>query len=140
MKIDIHTDGSCIGNPGPGGWAAILVCPSKELVLQGCEKQTTNNRMELTAVINAIKALKAPCEVTVYTDSVYVARMNRDTWLKWAKKPKLPNRDLWEMLIRAGNAGHHKIRFQKVQAHSGNAYNERCDMIAREQAHIACRK
>lgn len=128
-KVEIYTDGSCLGNKtgSPGGWAAILVHKSKELVLRGFDAATTNNRMELTAVIEAIKKLTRPCEVTVYTDSTYV--MTSYT----SSKPK-KNLQLIADLKSAVSSGGHEIRFQHIYGHTGHVYNERCDRIAKEQA------
>ena len=134
-EVTIHTDGSCLGNPGPGGWAAILVFGQNEKTLRGFNVATTNNQMELMAVIAAVSALLVPCDATIYTDSQYVCNMqNKDVWKRWMKKPNLPNRDLWQMLYDVTTAGHHIVHFEKVQGHAGNEYNERCDKIAREQA------
>lgn len=132
FTVHIHTDGACFGNPGPGGWGAILVYGDFEKVLRGRADNTTNNRMELTAVLEAVKALQKPCDVTIHTDSAYVC-MTEAKWLKWQKKKDFPNKDLWLQLIEAGNAGNHKIHYQKVTGHSGEIYNERCDKIAKEQ-------
>lgn len=130
--IHIHTDGACSGNPGPGGWGAILVCGENEKILRGRSAHTTNNRMELTAVLEAIKALRKPCDVTIHTDSVYVC-MTSSKWKKWQSKKDFPNKDLWLQLVEAGNTGNHKIHYQKVAGHTGEVYNERCDRIAKEQ-------
>ena len=135
-EIVIYTDGACSGNPGKGGWAAILCYREKEKVLSGFEKQTTNNRMELTAVITALEALKEPCEVTLYSDSKYVVDALEKGWLEswvlrgWKKADKsaVLNRDLWERYLEAAKP--HAIRFTWVKGHDGNAYNERCDALA----------
>lgn len=135
-NVVIYTDGSCLGNKtgAPGGWCAIITLGKHEKVLSGRSKETTNNRMELTAVVEAVSALTEPCNVTVATDSTYVM-MTNDTWKKWqSTKRHIPNWDLWLQLIEAGKKGHHKIGYAKVAAHSGHEYNERCDFIAKCQA------
>lgn len=135
-KIDIYTDGACSGNPGKGGWGAVLVYNNKEKELCGGERETTNNRMELTAVISALKAVKEPCEITVTTDSKYVCDAvskgwvygwKRNGWKKSDKKPAL-NVDLWEQLLPLLEI--HKVTFNWVKGHNGHAYNERCDKLA----------
>ena len=135
-KVAIYTDGACSGNPGKGGWGAVLVYRSAEKELSGGEKNTTNNRMELTAVIMALKELKEPCEVTVTTDSKYVCdAINRgwlESWRKngWRKADKKPalNVDLWEELLTL--LAVHKVEFVWVKGHNGHPYNERCDKLA----------
>jgi ribonuclease HI len=134
--IDIYTDGACRGNPGPGGWAAILVYGGKEKELSGGEPRTTNNRMELTAAIAALKALKYPCEVTLTSDSKYLTdAVNRgwlESWKKrgWKKADKsaVLNVDLWEELL--GLLEKHKVTFVWIRGHDGHPYNERCDRLA----------
>lgn len=135
-KIDIYTDGACSGNPGKGGWGAVLVYNNNEKELCGGEKETTNNRMELTAVISALKAVKEPCEITVTTDSKYVCDAvtkgwvygwKRNGWKKSDKKPAL-NVDLWEQLLPLLEV--HKVTFNWVKGHNGHEYNERCDKLA----------
>ena len=134
--VDIYTDGACSGNPGKGGWGAVLVYGKFEREMSGGEKETTNNRMELTAVIESLKALKEPCEVTLTTDSKYVCdAINQgwlDSWRKngWRKADKKPvlNVDLWEELIPLIEK--HKVNFVWVKGHAGHAYNERCDTLA----------
>lgn len=135
-KVEIYTDGACSGNPGIGGWGAILVYNGKEKEICGSEAQTTNNRMELTAVIEALKALKEPCSVTLTTDSKYVCdavnqewvyNWKRNGWRKSDKKPAL-NIDLWEELLALLEK--HSVKFIWVKGHNGNAYNERCDKLA----------
>lgn len=137
MKIvDIYTDGACSGNPGMGGWGAILVYNGIEKEICGSEAQTTNNRMELTAVIEALGALKEPCNVTLTTDSKYVCdainqewvyNWKRNGWRKPDKKPAL-NVDLWEKLLALLEK--HSVTFVWVKGHNGNPYNERCDKLA----------
>lgn len=132
-SVTIYTDGACAGNPGVGGYGAILTCNGVERIVRGnCKETTTNNRMELTAVIEAIKALNKPCEVTVHTDSQYICDCvcHNKAWLT---REDRPNRDLWMELITIGLNGKHKIKFVKVAGHSGLILNERCDKIAKEQ-------
>ena len=135
-QVTIYTDGACSGNPGPGGWAAILQYGARQKEISGGEARTTNNRMELTAVIEALSLLKEPCEVDLYSDSRYVidaltkgwARSWRArNWVKGDKKPAL-NPDLWEKLLDL--CERHTVRFHWVKGHAENAYNERCDGMA----------
>ena len=138
-KIDIYTDGACSGNPGKGGWAAVLVYNSREKEISGSDKSTTNNRMELTAVIEALKALKEPCEVTLTTDSKYVCdainkgwvySWKKNNWKKSDKKPAL-NVDLWQELLALLEV--HNVNFVWVKGHDGHKYTERCDRLAVEE-------
>lgn len=134
-QVTIHTDGACSRNGAKnaiGGYGAIIVCGEHEKVVRGHAVGTTNNRMELTAVIAAVLALKKPCQVQVVTDSQYVIN-GAKSMKAWLQKKDLPNKDLWLQLIEAGNKGGHRIRFLHVQGHTGDVYNERCDKIAREQ-------
>lgn len=135
-KVEIYTDGACSGNPGKGGWGAVLVYGEKEKELSGAEKDTTNNRMELTAVIEALGALKQPCNVVLTTDSKYVCdainkgwvySWKKNGWKKSDKKPAL-NVDLWEMLLPLLEI--HNVEFVWVKGHNGHPYNERCDNLA----------
>lgn len=135
-KIEIFTDGACSGNPGPGGWGAVLRYNGVEKELSGGEAQTTNNRMELTAVISALSALKEPCEVYLTTDSKYVCdsvlkgwvySWQKNNWRKADKKPAL-NVDLWEQLLAL--LEQHKVTFNWVKGHAGHPENERCDKLA----------
>jgi ribonuclease HI len=134
--IEIFCDGACSGNPGPGGFGAILRAGNKMRELSGGEKETTNNRMEMTAAITALEALSRPCRVTVTTDSQYLVKgMNewlhgwlRKGWLNSKKEPVL-NRDLWERLNAL--AAVHEIEWRWVKGHDGHAENERCDELAR---------
>lgn len=133
IPVTIYTDGSCIGNPGPGGWAAILTYGMNEkMICGGCPK-TTNNCMELTAVCEAVLACKKPCDITLVSDSTYVI-MTGDKWTKWMKKHDFPNREVWMKFFAALKNGNHKIRYTHVYGHSGHEYNERCDLAAKEQA------
>ena len=133
-QVLIYTDGACSGNPGPGGWGAILEYNGVEKELSGGEKSTTNNRMELTAVISALSALKEPCEVTLTTDSQYVSRAINEGWMKnwrahgWTKKGGLKNADLWQELDKL--LGLHQVRFVWVKGHAENEKNNRCDALA----------
>lgn len=135
-KVIIYTDGACSGNPGPGGWGAILIYKEKKLELSGYEAHTTNNRMELLAPIEALSRLKEPCEVDVYSDSAYLTNAFLQNWLGnwvrrgWVKSDKKPveNRDLWENLLQL--AGVHKIAWHKVKGHADNPLNNRCDELA----------
>ena len=135
-KVEIYTDGACSGNPGPGGWGAILRYNGIEKELSGGEAATTNNRMELSAVIAALSALKEPCEVELYSDSKYVidalskgwARSWRaKNWIKSDKKPAL-NPDLWEILLELTEK--HQMHYHWVKGHADNEYNNRCDKLA----------
>lgn len=135
-QIEIYTDGACSGNPGPGGWGAVLVYNGKEKELSGSEKNTTNNRMELTAVIMALNALNQPCEVKLTTDSKYVCdavnkgwvySWRKSGWRKSDKKPAL-NVDLWEELLSLLEK--HEVQFIWVKGHNGHKYNEICDTLA----------
>lgn len=134
--IDLYTDGACSGNPGPGGYGAILVYGTTEKELSGGEAQTTNNRMELLGVIAGLEALKEPCEVTLTSDSKYVIdalskgwalKWEKNGWVKSDKKPAL-NADLWARLLR--QTERHKMTYVWVRGHKGHAYNERCDRLA----------
>lgn len=135
-KVTIYTDGACSGNPGPGGWGAILSYGSAEKELSGGEKETTNNRMELTAVITALGMLKEPCAVDLYSDSKYVIdSVTKDwvySWQKkgWRKADKSPalNVDLWEQLLPL--LERHQVTFHWVKGHAENEKNNRCDQLA----------
>ena len=135
-KVDIFTDGACSGNPGPGGWGAILRYGNHELELSGGDKSTTNNRMELTAVIEALKRLKEKCSVTIYTDSKYVADAFLQGWIwnwaknGWKKSDKKPvlNPELWQTLLTEIRKHDYKIVW--VKGHAGHPENERCDKLA----------
>lgn len=132
--ITIYTDGSSLGNPGPGGYCAILIYRGVELIVQGGEPDTTNNRMELTALLQALKALKESCNIKLYTDSQYVAQ-GISEWLSgWVKKGfrEVKNPDLWRQYISLSEP--HTIKPYWVKGHSGDLMNEKCDRIARSQA------
>ena len=134
--VYIYTDGACRGNPGRGGWGAVLVYNGTEKELSGGETMTTNNRMELSAVISALSALKEPCEVTLTTDSQYVVNAIEKGWLdswrnnKWRKSDKsaVLNVDLWVQLVELLEK--HRVSFVWVKGHNGHSYNERCDARA----------
>ena len=133
--VDIYTDGACSGNPGPGGWAAILKAGAVEKEISGGEELTTNNRMELTAAIEALKALKKPCDVTLYSDSRYLVDSLTKGWVyswkqkNWKKQGKpVPNTDLWLSLLDLMSV--HSIKFIWVKGHASNPYNNRCDELA----------
>lgn len=138
-EVTIWTDGACSGNPGPGGWAAILRCGAVEKELSGGEPGTTNNRMELTAVIAALEALKKPCRVTLYSDSRYVVdAMNQGWAAKWQrcgwmrnKTEKAKNPELWQRLLELCSL--HQVSFCWVKGHAENPENERCDRLAVSQ-------
>ena len=138
--IEIFTDGACSGNPGSGGWGAILRCGDTEKELSGGATDTTNNRMELTAVIEALKALKRECEITLYTDSRYVMdgvnewlpNWKRNDWRTTNKKSAVKNIDLWQELDRLLPL--HKIKWVWVKGHNGHPENERVDKLARAQS------
>ena len=135
-KVEIYTDGACSGNPGPGGWGAVLVYNGKEKELSGGEKETTNNRMELTAALSALEALREPCRVILTSDSKYLVDAIEKGWLEsWMKKgwrkadgkPAL-NVDLWQRLVI--QLEKHEVEFVWIKGHAGHPYNERCDEMA----------
>ena len=134
--VTIYTDGACSGNPGPGGWGAVLRYGAHELELSGGAAETTNNRMELTGVIEALRRLKEPCAVELYSDSKYVVdalskgwaqSWQRKGWIKSDRKPAL-NADLWETLLTL--SARHELRCHWVKGHAENEYNNRCDALA----------
>lgn len=135
-NVEIYTDGACSGNPGKGGWGAVLVYGNNEKEISGADSDTTNNRMELTAVIEALKTLKFPCKVTLTTDSKYVCDAINKRWVYswqekgWKKADKKPalNVDLWEKLLELLEI--HNVEFIWVRGHNGHTYNERCDRLA----------
>lgn len=137
FNVEIYTDGSCSGNPGPGGFGAIILWNDLRKTVCGYDKDTTNNKMELTAIIKAVEALRKPCEATIYTDSQYVITCMGHSE-EWRTCKERPNCELWTMLSNAEKAGRHKLRFVKIPGHSGNYLNEQCDKIAREQTRKAC--
>ena len=139
-QVNVYTDGACSGNPGPGGWGAILEYKGTRKELSGGEAQTTNNRMEMTAVLRALEALKEQCRVVLCSDSKYVIdalskgwakKWRANGWKRGDKKPAL-NPDLWEQLLNA--CERHEIEYQWIKGHAGHPENERCDELAVEQA------
>ncbi|MEW5775044.1 MAG: ribonuclease HI [Thermodesulfobacteriota bacterium] len=138
--VTVFTDGSCLGNPGPGGWACVLLWSGRRKELSGGYARTTNNRMEIYAVLMALGSLKRACEVELHTDSRYLADAVEKRWLaKWQKngwktadKKPVKNRDLWERL--AALLKEHRVRFRWVKAHNGLPENERCDVLAKAAA------
>ncbi len=139
-NVIIYTDGACSGNPGPGGWGSILMYKDKKKEISGGAKETTNNIMEMTAVIEALKLLKYPCDVLIYSDSAYVVNAFNNGWIyNWYKngfrtadKKPVKNKELWEELY--GLTKVHKVQFIKVKGHSDNELNNRCDEMAVEAA------
>jgi ribonuclease HI len=137
-KVLIYTDGACSGNPGPGGWAAVLRYGEHSKELSGFALETTNQRMELTAAIEALSALKEPCAVQLYSDSAYLinafaqnwfARWQKNGWLNSQKKP-VENQDLWRQLLQLTTV--HQVEWLKVKGHSGHSENDRCDELAKK--------
>jgi len=143
-KVQVITDGSCLGNPGPGGWAAILRFNEHLKELWGCEKQTTNNRMELTAAIEGLRALREPCEVEVVTDSEYLKNgitswihgWKRKGWMTSQRKPVV-NQDLWKALDE--QVTRHTMRWSWTKGHASHSDNNRCDELAQRAAREQCR-
>ena len=136
-EITIYTDGACSGNPGPGGWGAVLIFQGNQKEISGGAKDTTNNIMEMTAVIEALKLLKEPCIVNLHSDSAYVVNAFNEHWIEgwlakgWvnSKKEPVKNKELWLELIELTNK--HKVKFIKVKGHADNEFNNRCDELAR---------
>ena len=136
-KVIIYTDGACSGNPGPGGWGAILMYKGAKKEISGGSKETTNNIMEITAVIEALKCLKAESDVQVYSDSAYTVNAFNQGWIyNWIKKgwktasgDAVKNKELWQELYNLTQK--HKVEFIKVKGHADNEYNNRCDELAR---------
>lgn len=137
-EVIIYTDGACSGNPGPGGWGSILMYKENKKEISGGKRDTTNNVMELTAVIEALRLLKFKCKVSVYSDSAYVVNAFNQKWIygwmkngwKNASKEPVKNKELWEELYELTKT--HEVTFIKVKGHSDNEYNNRCDEMARE--------
>lgn len=137
-QVTIYTDGACSGNPGPGGWGCILMYNQHRKESSGGALNTTNNRMEITAALEALKLLKEPCRVDLYTDSAYLCNALEKKWLdtwskngwKTASKSNVENQDLWKELIVELNR--HDVQFHKVKGHADNEYNNRCDKLARD--------
>ncbi len=138
QKVTIYTDGGCKPNPGKGGWAAVLIYGKHERVLTGAAHSTTNNKMELTAALEALRALKVPCEVSLHTDSTYMLNAFKQKWLgRWEKngwltasKSPVKNEGLWRGLLE--ETRRHKVTWIKVKAHSTNEHNNRVDRLATE--------
>ena len=138
-EVTIYTDGACSGNPGPGGWGAILMYKDKKKEISGGNPETTNNIMELTAVIEGLKMLKFPCKVSLYSDSAYVVNAFEQKWIYgwmkngWKTSGKTPvkNKVLWQQLYSLTKE--HEVTFIKVKGHSDNEYNNRCDELARNE-------
>ena len=136
-EVIIYTDGACSGNPGPGGWGTILMYKDNKKEISGGLKNTTNNVMELTAVIEGLKLLKFPCNVHLYSDSAYVVNAFNQNWIKnWVKnnwktsdKKEVKNKELWQELLSLTKI--HDVTFHKVKGHADNEYNNRCDELAR---------
>lgn len=142
-EVEIHTDGACLGNPGPGGWAAVLRSGKHTKEITGGEPHSTNQRMELTAALKALQALKWPCKVRLHSDSAYLVNAFRQGWLrKWqrngwrtASGSAVENQDLWEALLE--EAAKHDITWVKVRGHADDELNNRCDVLARQAAKTA---
>lgn len=136
-KITIYTDGACSFNPGPGGWGCVLLYNNIEKSFSGFEKETTNNRMEMQAVIEALSRLKEPCEIDLYSDSAYIVNAFQNNWIdSWQKKnwktsdnKEVKNIDLWLKILELSSK--HKINWFKVKGHADNVYNNKCDTLAR---------
>lgn len=136
-KVTIYTDGACSGNPGPGGWAAVLLYKDQRKEISGAKKETTNNEMEITAVLQGLKMLKFPCDVEVYSDSAYVVNTFSKGWIyNWEKKnwktadnTPVKNVELWKEILALTRT--HKVTFNKVKGHADNELNNRCDELAR---------
>lgn len=145
-EVIIYTDGACSGNPGPGGYAAILIYNGIEKEIVGFEKDTTNNKMEMMAVLKGLESLKEPCKVILYSDSAYVVNSITNGWVygwkknNWIKsdKSKAKNIDIWEKILNQLSI--HEVEFKKVKGHSDNEYNNRCDKLAVEQRELAARE
>ena len=137
-EVILYTDGACSGNPGKGGWGALLMYKGHKKELSGGEPHTTNNRMEITAVIEGLKQLKQPCRVKVYSDSAYVVNCFRQNWIagwqrngwKNSRNQPVENQDLWKELLELMDI--HQVEFIKVKGHADNEWNNRCDELARE--------
>ena len=136
-KVIIYTDGACSGNPGPGGWGTVLMYKDSKKEISGGARETTNNIMELTAVVEGLKMLKYPCEVELYSDSAYIVNAFNQGWIfNWKNKnwktadgKEVKNKEIWQELYELTKT--HKVTFNKVKGHSDNEYNNRCDELAR---------
>ena len=139
QKVTIYTDGACSGNPGPGGWAAVLISGDYKKEISGGSKETTNNIMELTAILEALKALKTECEVELYSDSAYSVNAFNQGWIyNWIKKgwrtaggSEVKNKEIWQEIYSLTKK--HKVTFNKVKGHSDVELNNRCDELARAE-------
>lgn len=139
-EVTVYTDGACSGNPGPGGWAAVLLYGEKKKEISGGERVTTNQQMELQAAIEALRSLKEPCKVKIHSDSAYLINCFAQKWYvgwkkrgwKNAKGEPVANREQWEELLRLYDI--HQVEWVKVKGHAGDFWNERCDELAREAA------
>lgn len=137
-QVSIYADGACSKNPGPGGWGVILIYGDKVKKMSGFQEDSTNNIMEMTAVIEGMKALKERCEVNIFTDSKYVVdsvtewlpNWKKNGWITSSRKP-VKNIDLWKEIVEL--SGHHKVNWHWIKGHDGNEYNEECDKLAKEQ-------
>lgn len=137
IEVSIYTDGACSGNPGPGGWGAVLFHGERRKEISGAESNTTNNRMELQAAIQALSILKQPCTIKLYSDSAYLVNCFKQNWyIGWqrngwknSKGQPVENQDLWKELLRLMNL--HQVEYVKVKGHSDNEWNNRCDELAR---------
>ncbi len=137
IEVTIYTDGACSGNPGPGGWGAVLFHGERRKEISGAESHTTNNRMELQAAIQALSILKQPCTIKLYSDSAYLVNCFKQNWhIGWqrngwknSKGQPVENQDLWKELLRLMNM--HQVEYVKVKGHSDNEWNNRCDELAR---------
>ncbi len=134
-EVQVYTDGACSGNPGPGGWGAILVCQGKEKEISGGEQLTTNNRMEIMAALEALRSLKQACKVQIFTDSAYLQKAATQWMPDWKrrgwkrKEGKLLNAELWQSLDM--ELARHEVSWEWVKGHAGHSYNERADRLAR---------
>lgn len=143
-KVTLYTDGACSGNPGPGGWGAVLLYGPHRREMSGGEQETTNNRMELSAVIEGLRALKEPCAVEIYSDSAYIVNAFQEHWVQgwekagWKKtdKKSVLNADLWQTLLALTRQ--HRVCFHKVKGHADNELNNRCDELARGAVPLPC--
>ncbi len=143
-QVEIYTDGACSGNPGAGGWGAVLMYGEHKVEISGFEKSTTNNKMELTAAFEALKRLKEPCKVNLYSDSAYLINAFLQGWLdKWIKNgwkrnknEEVKNIELWKELVRLADI--HEIKWIKVKGHADNVYNNRCDKLATDEIKKNC--
>ncbi len=138
-QVEIYTDGACSGNPGAGGWGAVLMYGDHKLEMSGFEDNTTNNKMELTAAVKALEKLKEPCRVNLYSDSAYLVNAFIQGWLdKWVKagwkrnkNEEVKNVELWQQLLKLSE--YHEIKWIKVKGHADNEYNNRCDKLATDE-------